>query len=343
MIARLRSLSPKNTPLKLFVKNRFCVYNHLIEMSVRFGTLIVLLFTTWVLSACELRSPDRTGTEAATVTATVTEQVSISPEASPQPTLTSPPPTPTPVPLALSINGVPITLEEYRASQARLQAVQDDDLSPDEVQQRVLDEFISQVLLAQAADIGGFVVDDAMLEERILHLEEQLGSTQALAEWQADHGYTDESFRRELRRSVAAAWMRDQIIATVPDTAEQVRMRQILLFNPDDARLIMEQLESGVQFENLAGVYDPLGGGELGWFPRGYLTVPELEETAFSLQPGDYSQVIETTLGYHIVQVIERQPNRPLTPDAKLTLQIKAVETWLQEQRENSEIRIFLP
>ncbi len=39
--------------------------------------------------------------------------------------------------------------------------------------------------------------------------------------------HTPESLRQSLRLAAEAAWQRDQIIAQVPDTAEQVRARQI--------------------------------------------------------------------------------------------------------------------
>ncbi len=44
------------------------------------------------------------------------------------------------------------------------------------------------------------------------------------------------------------------------------------------------QLQAGADFATLAYRYDPLTGGDLGWFPRGVLTQPAVEEAAFSLQ-----------------------------------------------------------
>ena len=47
-------------------------------------------------------------------------------------------------------------------------------------------------------------------------------------------------------------------------------------------------------------------GGELGFYGRGEL-FPEFEATAFSLRPGEISEVIETEAGFHILQLIERR------------------------------------
>jgi parvulin-like peptidyl-prolyl isomerase len=137
--------------------------------------------------------------------------------------------------------------------------------------------------------------------------------------------------------------MRDTIIAQVPETAEQVNARQILLYNSTEAEAAYARLEAGEAFETLAAEYDPLTKGSLGWFPRGYLNVAELDEVVFSLEPGDYSPVIQTPLGYHIVQLLERNPERPLTADARRVLQTQALSQWLQSRRGRSEIIILVP
>jgi parvulin-like peptidyl-prolyl isomerase len=252
------------------------------------------------------------------------------------------PPSPTPLPLAAIVNGSEITLAEYQAELALYRAASSKPPSAEE-QQRVLNDLIDQALLSQAASEKGFVVDDALIQERTARLAEQLGSEQALAQWMVSYQYTEESFRRALARSIAAAWMRDQIIASVPKSAEQIHARQILLYNSDQANEVYALLQAGNNFGNLALQYDPVTGGDLGWFPRGFLLDPKLEEVAFGLQLDQFSPVTQTLAGYHILQVIERDPQRPLDPQALLILQAQAVEDWLIAQRTESEIQIMAP
>ncbi len=254
------------------------------------------------------------------------------PESSPTPAQ----PTPTQPPLAATVNGEWILLSDYQAEVQRNRNA-NEGVAPQNNQ--VLDDMINQLLLAQAAVKAGDTLDDAALQERINHL----GDAQAVAAWIAANGYTGESFRRALRLSALAALQRDRITAAVPETAEQVHARQILVQDEATANNLETQLKNGADFMELAQRYDPVTGGELGWFPRGYLTQPEVEKAAFDLQPDQFSAVIQSAIGYHIVFVIERDPQHPLNPEARLALQAQALRDWLKQQRASSQINILQP
>ncbi|MFH1523493.1 MAG: peptidylprolyl isomerase [Chloroflexota bacterium] len=285
-------------------------------------TLLIIFLTTLALSACGLNLAPATST--------------------PTP---SPTPTVTPVPLAVSINGEEITVPEFNAELDRYQQAQvalGNTVSLEDATQTVMDNLIDTILLAQGAAADGFTEDDAMLPNRISDLITQIGGPDALAAWESAHGYTEAEFRSELRREIAAAWKRDQLAVSIPATAEQVHVTQILLYNADTAQEALGYLKSGWNFEDLAARYDPLTKGELGWFPRGYLPEANIEEAAFALQPGEYNDIIQSPAGYHILYVIERDPDRILSPDARLTLQQHAIQAWLLQQRDDSKI-LFAP
>jgi peptidyl-prolyl cis-trans isomerase C len=291
-----------------------------------------------LLSACNKINPVFTSTPTVVVT-------NKTPVDSPEPSLTPIPPTATPVPLAAVINGEEITLAEYQAEVARYQAsstITGTNIASD-TQTIVLNELIDQTLLAQAAAENGYTVDDTLLQSRIDALANQLGGTQALKDWQAVHGYNDENFRSALRRSVGAVWMRDQIVAVVPDKADEVHVMQILVPTKAEADQVYASLQSGKDFLEVASKYDPMTKGDLGWFPRGYLSDSIIEETAFGLQAGQYSGVIQTEIGFHILYLVERDAEHTLQPDAKRVLQVKAIQDWISERRNQSEIKILLP
>ena len=132
--------------------------------------------------------------------------------------------------------------------------------------------------------------------------------------------------------------MRDKIVNAVPTTADQVHVQQVLLYNATDAQSVMDQLKGGADFGTLAAQHDPNTNGDLGWFPKGYLLDPKVEEAAFSLQVGQISDVIQTDSGYHIIKVLERDAQHPLSPDAYLALQDNALKAWVSQQRSQAAV-----
>lgn len=252
------------------------------------------------------------------------------------PTFTPAPPTPTSEPMALTVNGEGITVVEFEAEVERYLAAQSalgSTVDEQTAREIVAEDFIAQLLLAQAARGNGFRLDEAALQERIDSLAAQAGGAEALSAWQTAHGYSEQLFRSALRRAGEGAWMRDKIITSVPGTAEQVHVQQILLYNQETAQNFLLQLNGGADFDELALRADPQTRGDLGWVPRGYLLNPQIEDIAFALDEGQYSDVVATDVGFHILKVLARDPARPLSPDAYLALQELALKNWVDDQR----------
>jgi parvulin-like peptidyl-prolyl isomerase len=263
------------------------------------------------------------------------------PPAAAAPTFTLAPPTPTPVPMAASVNGEIIPKAEYDAQMAQYidahQAL-GETVSQDDAAKVVLDDMIDQSLLAQGARAAGFELSDSALAARMQELAHQAGGDDKLAAWESAHGYTAETFPTSLKRAAEAAYMRDKIVTAVSKTADEVHVRQILLYNESDAIRIQNQLKGGADFDTIASLVDPRTGGELSWFPRGYLLEPNVEEAAFSLQVGEVSDIIETSVGYDIIKVLERDPQHTLSPDAYLAMQQLALKGWIADQRTSANI-----
>jgi len=263
------------------------------------------------------------------------------PTSTPQATSTPETPTATPEPQALTVNGDGITLVEFHAEVQRYLTSQQalgKTATTEEANDVVREDLTAQLLLAQGARANGFLLDETTLQNRIVALAAQVGGTDSLSTWQSEHGYTEQAFQSSLKRSAEAVWMRDKILADVPSTAEQVHVQQILLYNQDTAQNFLNQLNGGADFDELARKADPLTRGDLGWVPQGYLLEPQIEETAFRLAVGEHSEVIATNVGFHIVRILAREPQRPLSPDAYLSLQELALKNWVDGQRQQANI-----
>jgi len=305
------------------------------------------LVLTWVIGSILL-----TGCRAGVVTGETPQPTAAVDQPTPAVTFTPttvPTTTFTPEPLAALVNGEGISLaefqaelERYRKALAEVSAVSPGTiLATEEVAEEMvaLNYLIEETLLAQAAAQTGYVLDPGLVQQRYA----DLAASVDMAAWLQANFYTDETFMSALSRSIQAAWMRDQILAEMTAFPEQVHARQILLYNSTEASLVLANLQSGADFENLARQYDPVDAGDLGWFPRGYLTEPAIEDAAFGLQPGEFSNVIETQLGFHLVQVVERSSEQPLAPEAKLAVQELTLQQWLEERKAGSEIQVLIP
>ena len=283
--------------------------------------IIGLVLLAMLVSACTRNNPTEE------VTATIA------------PTETPSGPTPTTVPAAAIVNGETIPLAWYQSELQRYLGAQEAAGTPvtDQVAagQTVLNELINQFLLAQGAQETGLSVTDEEVQARI----DALAAQTDLAAWKAQWGYTDADLFNMLKLEMLAALERDQIAATIPETMEQVEIRQVFAYTAAGAQSAKTSLNSGSDFEEVAYTYDPTTGGYLGWVPRGYLLIPAVEEAAFSLPVGSTSDIIESEVGYHIVMVLDRG-DHALSSDARLTLQRNAVAAWLAERLAGSSIEV---
>ena len=140
----------------------------------------------------------------------------------------------------------------------------------------------------------------------------------------------------------------DALAATVGQSAPQVRAAHILLPTREEAEAARARVtEGGEDFATVARELSTdeasaANGGELGWFTREEMVAP-FAEAAFALEPGAISEPVETEFGWHVIQVLERDPERPLTDLQINRLQQTAEERWLAEQRAGLGMTSTLP
>ncbi|MDY7041703.1 MAG: peptidylprolyl isomerase [Chloroflexota bacterium] len=259
-------------------------------------------------------------------------------------------------PLAAMVNGQPILLADYQQLLAEYEAAlisRGFDLDTEEGQQmlaqagrQVLDVMIEQALIEQAAARENVTVTDGELDAIIQRDIEEGGGAEKFAAWLQENGWTEEDYRQRLRSQLLTSKMIERVTASVAVTAEQVHARHILVENESEAQSILEKLLGGADFAALAQQHSldeatKANGGDLGFFPLGMLIAPEVEEAAFSLQPGQISGVIASQFGYHIVQVLERVVDRPLSEDALGVLRDRAFRQWVDELWTTATIERF--
>jgi parvulin-like peptidyl-prolyl isomerase len=108
------------------------------------------------------------------------------------------------------------------------------------------------------------------------------------------------------------------------------------------ANELRARILAGEDFAVLAQEYsDDTGsaveGGDLGWFGKGMMVAP-FEEAAFSLPVGEVSEPVKTDFGYHLIEVLEKDAERPKDESALANERAQAFDAWLQEQLASDQV-----
>lgn len=247
-------------------------------------------------------------------------------------------------PLIMRVNGEPVYAAEIslvmRTMVGQLEQ-NGSDIEIEQVLQAATDRAIEQKLLAQEARRFGLSPDEERVAQQMAAADQRAGGREALAATLAAGGSSPEQLENLFREiELGRAFINNQIRPTVqvsdddvvefynsnPDifvVDEQVRARHIL-FTVDEeadagadrqARRRAEQARAralaGEDFAELArelseGPAAP-NGGDLGYFSRTTMA-PPVAEAAFALDPGEISDVVTSSFGYHVIRVEDHRP-----------------------------------
>jgi peptidyl-prolyl cis-trans isomerase C len=211
------------------------------------------------------------------------------------------------------------------------------------VRQNLMDRMIQEMLLGlearkQGVGIDPQAVDDAVAQE-IQNQQSQVAPGQTAPA-------LDPAGKLRLRENTARFLLALEVGAR-QIRADQFKARHIQVQTEQEARQILNQLNGGVDFAQLAERYsqDPLSapkGGELGWLPAGSF-IPEVEQFALDeSKPLNVPEIIQSTAGYHVVLVEARQKNRPFDSFEQLRQSPTAGELyqqWYEGYRQQAEQR----
>jgi peptidyl-prolyl cis-trans isomerase C len=262
------------------------------------------------------------------------------------PALSKPAP-PKPMPAVLPdvlarVNGQPVTKADFDRFMKNMEAQQGPVPADrrDEVFRAVLDKLITYNVLKQEAAARGVVVPEAEIDGQVQQIQQQFPDPAEFKKALDARNTSIEQLKSDAKVQLSISKMMDADVSTVaaatepeakdfydknPDKFKQgeaVRASHILVManeQADDATKkaarakvdgILERVKSGEDFAKLARENSDDGskeqGGDLGFFQQGRM-VPEFDKAAFSLKPGEVSDVVTTQFGYHIIKVSERK------------------------------------
>ncbi|HHX75294.1 MAG TPA: foldase [Firmicutes bacterium] len=214
----------------------------------------------------------------------------------------------------------------------------------------VLEQLISARVITQAAKKEGISVSDEEVSAELERMiEEHYGGSREYFELAlSQYGLTEQTLKQSIRIDMLLTEMvrakttvtEEEVQKHFADNQDkfniphEVHARHILVKEEEKATEILQQLKAGADFAALAKEHssDPGSkekGGDLGMFGTGVM-VKEFEEAVFSAPVGLIDRAVETSHGYHIIEVLEIQEAREVT--------FAEVEDKVREDLENEKI-----
>jgi len=285
---------------------------------------------------------------------------------------------------AVTVNGVSLSNAQLQKELNQAMAMQQvppqyREMASQQLGQRIKEGFINRTLLTQAATKQGLTTTPEDIQKEVDTMLGTLPPNVTFEMALESASMTEEDFRAKIKEDLLVRKMVDVKKSSLPEvtdaeakeyyeaskekfeTKKSAKARHILIKTQgdDDAakaeklkklEKIRAQLAEGGDFAELAKEYSdcPSGqnGGDLGTFSPGQM-VPSFDKAAFSQDLNMVGQVVETSFGYHIIEVTDRNDGGvkafdEIKEDVKGTISNekmgKLMDGFLTELREKAEI-----
>jgi len=287
--------------------------------------------------------------------------------------------------LVARVNGVEIkrsdlenAIQGYAIEQLRKTADQLSDQELSELRQLALEKLLARELIYQEALLYGLVAGEELIDEEKSKIIANFPNEDEFYATLKKAGIDAISYHRMLRQDISVNMMSEKKIADLPDPGVdeiqalydehpekmlrrgRVRASHILIKltegNEEKALLKIRDLQGRVDGQNFAELArqhsdcpSSTAGGDLGWFRRGDM-VKQFEEAVFALDIGTISDVVATQFGFHLIKLIDREEDTPMSLEEATPQIIKLIKNengaimlkdWVDELKGRANIEFF--
>lgn len=249
--------------------------------------------------------------------------------------------------MVANVNGAIITGLDLKQEMDNIIRQFGDKISPEQMnimrprlKEKALENLINKALFLQEADRQNIKPDPKSIDDEISGIAGRYPTMEKFKEQLASLGISEEKLRQEIERNIKIKTLLNLQISPLEDIKEEeinafyrdnpdnfkmperIKASHILIsINPDDGpekkeekrqRLLKlrDEINNGADFVQMAQENSDCPsksrGGDLGYFDRGKMVKP-FEDAAFQLKIGELSDIVETTFGYHIIKLTDRQ------------------------------------
>ena len=237
----------------------------------------------------------------------------------------------------------------------------------EELKNNVLNKLIIEKLILKEVEAMNITVSNGEIDNEIKNYKEELGGEEQYKAFMEKNNFSEEFLREYFKKQLLFEKHKENFLdkTIIPEEESKkyfeehkgefigVRASHILVKTEDEGKEILKRLEKGENFADLAKEKSidratAFKGGDLGYFTKkgDMALAPQYEilsDTAFTLNEGETSDLLETVLGYHIILVEDKKENyEDLKEDIDLVLKKEKHDEEISRLWSEAKIKIYM-
>lgn len=224
----------------------------------------------------------------------------------------------------------------------------------------LLDQLITDLLLVDAAEKEGITITDEELQGELDDFKKYLETDEKYEEFLTNYNMSEEYLKNSLKDEYIINHYLSAKIENIEPTDqeletlfkdlrsnEKVRASHILVDTEEEANAVIDRLNNGESFEDLAkelskDTGSAENGGDLDYFKYTDMVQP-FSEAAFNMEVGEISKPVQSEYGYHVIKVTDKKVDDTVTLETEkstLTEYYKSMkyEELLEELKSEADI-----
>lgn len=228
------------------------------------------------------------------------------------------------------------------------------------LKQELLDKLIIEELISQKSKENDITVTEEEVDAKLEEIKASVGGEEGYKNFLDSNGISEEYFKNTTRKEILMEKYYENYLENTELKQEEieeffeenkddlvvVRARHILLKDEEEASKVLDRLEAGEEFEEVALEESLDGsaaqGGDLGYFTKGNM-IKEFEDAAFALKVGEISGLVKTEVGYHIIKVEDRKESlEDLEEQIAMVLKQQKYEEHIKDLKDKADIDVLI-
>lgn len=253
-----------------------------------------------------------------------------------------------------------VAAEKQYGADILTQEVEDGQVFEEKMKEDIIEMLILEKLIFKEAEKMDITVSDEEIQKEMDLVIEGIGGEEKFEEHLEGNELSREYLENLLKKQILFGRYGEAFVEEITiedkDSKEyfeenkeflnKVKASHILVQEEEKGNEIMGRLENGEEFEAIAMTESmddgsAIKGGDLGYFSKGSM-IAEFEEVAFSLEPGEISDLVKTEVGYHIIRLDDKKDSyEDLEEEIKQTMRDQKYQEKIYELRENAKVEFF--